>query len=440
MTDRIDPQPPSGFRDSLPGSAHARQQMMRRIAGVFERFGFSPIDTPSLERLEVLTGGDPEFKKHIYQARITDDDEPLGLRFDLTVPLARYVSAHANDLVFPLAAYHIGNVWRGEHTQAGRFRQFVQCDADLVGATSPVADAQIIALAQATFTELGLGEKISFRISNRRILNGLAGFLQFDESKTPAVMRAIDKMDRHGWAVVAKELEELGLDSRQVDGIQEFLDLKSDSPEGLLDAAHNMLQFAENPNTGIENLRHIIKHMDALGIPRSAWQIDLAIARGLGYYTGTVFETQLAGSEQYGSVCSGGRYDNLVERFAPMHLPGVGMSIGFDRLFAALDELGLILPAPASAKIAVLDFDEASRPTVLKLASDLRSADVAVALYSGNDDSLKGQLGWALKAGIPFVAIMGATECEKGVVQLKDLTNHTQEEIPLPELASVLAR
>ena len=413
---------------------------MDRIAGVFRRHGFSSIDTPALERVEVLTGGESEVAKQMYRARLTDTDEPLGLRFDLTVPLARYVSAHADELVFPFARYHIGNVWRGEHAQAGRYRQFIQCDADIVGPRSIVADAQVIALIHDVFRELGLAEKVIIGISNRKVLDGMSDFLSFDASRTPAVLRAIDKRTRLGWDAVAAELtSKIGLDGQQVDAIQEFLDLTADSPEALLDRAHAMLQFSPRSHEGIEELRQLIACIDGFGVPRSAWTVDLSIARGLGYYTGTVFETMLTALPTFGSVCSGGRYDDLVSRFAPMKLSGVGMSVGLDRLFAALDELGLVPPAPAAtSQVAVLDFDAAARPTVLKVASELRGAGVATSLYLGSDESLKGQLAWAVKAGFPSVIIIGAKERERGVAQLKNLTERTQEEVPFAELAGRL--
>jgi histidyl-tRNA synthetase len=436
--ERIDPQPASGFRDYLPADTAARQAMMDRIAAVFERFGFSTIDTPSLERMEVLTGGDPEFKKYIYQARITDDDAPLGLRFDLTVPLARYVAAHADKLQMPFARYHIGKAWRGEHAQAGRYREFAQCDADIVGSRSMLADAQTIALVHALFAELGLADNIRIRISNRKLVNGLAEFLQFDTERTPMVLRAIDKLDKQAWTGVAAELrDKVGLDDQQVDAIQEFLDLKADTPEGLLDQVHTMLQFA-SAHPGVEELRELTRHLDSMKVPRSAWELNLSLVRGQGYYSGTVFETTLANAPQFGSVCSGGRYDDLVSRFAPMELPGVGLSVGIDRLFTALDELGLVPSAPGGATIAVLNFEPLAERAALTLATDLRGAGISTALYLGADDSLKGQLAWAVKSGFPYVAIMGAQENEKGVVQLKDMRARTQEEVPLAEVAKRL--
>lgn len=432
--ERIDTRVASGFRDFLPHEARARQAMMDRIVAVFERHGFSPVETPALERLEVLTGGDPAFAKQLYRARITDDDEPLGLRFDLTVPLARYVAAHASALSFPFCAYHIGNVWRGEHAQTGRYRQFVQCDADIIGHRSTLADAQVLMLVHDIFRILGLAEKTLLRVSNRAVLNGFAEFLGFDADRTGRMLRAVDRLGRQGWEAVAKELEaSAGLDSQQIDAVQELLTLGADSPEALLDEAHRRLEFATQSHRGVDELRELVRHLDASGLPRDAWKLDLSIARGLGYYTGMVFETMLTGSEAYGSVCSGGRYDNLIGRFAPMELSGVGMSVGVDRLFAALDELGLVPPA-GTAGVAVLDFEPTAREAVLDLTRQLRDAGITTTLYLGSEETLKGQLSWAVKTGFPKVVIMGAKEHERGIVQLKDTVNRTQEEVQVAAL------
>lgn len=438
--ERINPQPASGFRDYLPEDAAARQAIMDRIANVFRLFGFTPIDTPALERLDVLTGGDPDFKKQLYQARITENDEPLGLRFDLTVPLARYVAAHADKLQIPFARYHIGKVWRGEHAQAGRYREFIQCDADIVGTKSMLADAQMVAMIWGVFSELNLGPTTQIRISNRKILNGLADFLGFPSDKTPAVLRAIDKIDKQDWQHVTAELKDkVGLDEEAIDGIKEFLDLKAETPEELLQKVDSMLQFATESHPGVDELRQLIGHLDALHIPRSAWELDLSIARGLGYYTSTVFETLLTNAPQYGSVCSGGRYDDLVSRFAPMELPGVGFSVGIDRLFAALDELGIVTAQRALARVAVLNFDPTCEAAVTEVAATLRSASIATTMYLGQEETLKGQLAWAVKMQTPYVIIMGAQEHARGVVQLKDMNARTQEEVPLDSIAAKLS-
>ncbi|MBP6886051.1 MAG: histidine--tRNA ligase [Candidatus Pacebacteria bacterium] len=439
MSDRINPQPASGFRDSLPGDTAMRQGMMDTIAAVFQRAGFAPIDTPALERPEVLTGGDESFTKNIYRARITDTDEPLALRFDLTVPLARYIAAHAEDLQFPFMRYHIGKVWRGEHAQAGRYREFVQCDADIVGSTSMIADAQIISMVYSVFSELGLASHVRIRISNRKILSGLAEFLEFDTTRTPDVLRIIDKLDKLPWEAIATELSDsIGLDARQIDAIQEFVQLQGATPEELLNNASALLKFGTLSEKGIGELRELIANLDALNVPRTAWYIDLSVARGLGYYTGTVFETTLTGMPQYGSVCSGGRYDDLVSRFSPLQLSGVGLSVGIDRLIAALDEMQLLKRSNAPARVAVLNFDTASQTTVLGIVASLRTSGISTSLYLGHDESLKGQLAWAVKGEFPFVILVGTNEQARGVAQLKDMRARTQEDVLLADLSARL--
>mgnify|MGYP001598832207 CR=1 FL=1 len=436
--ERINPRLPSGFRDSLPSDAITRQHMMDQISSVFERFGFSPIDTPALEYPEVLAG-EEGFKKNIYRARITDDDEPLALRFDLTVPLARFVAAHANELQFPFLRYHIGKVWRGEHAQLGRYREFVQCDADIVGARSLIADAHIIALMYAVFSELQIAQHIRIRISNRKVLNGLSGFLGFDPARTPDVLRAIDKLDRQPWADVAQELEtRIGLDAQQIDAIHEFVDLRANTPEELLDKAEALLKFGAESEEGIRELRELIAHLDQLDVPRTSWSLDLSVARGLGYYTGTVFETTLQSAPDMGSVCSGGRYDNLVSRFSPLQLSGVGMSVGIDRLYAALDSLGLIQRSTAATQVAILNFEASCTPDILQLASRIRNSGTSCTVYLGNETSLKGQLAWAVKGDFPQVILMGTGERERGVVQLKDMNARTQSEVALNDVVALL--
>jgi len=431
---RIDPQPASGFSDLLPKELAVRQEMIDSVRASFARNGFSFISTPALEREEVLTGGDPLFAKQIYRAKITEDDAPLGLRFDLTVPLARFVAAHADDLVFPFSVSHIGPVWRGEHTQAGRWRQFIQCDADIVGATELTADAQILALVYSTLSDLGLSDRIAIRISNRKILGGLPEFFNFDQKLLPQVLRAIDKLEKQPWKEIADELKSLGLDSSAIDGIQELLSIRASDPIELLDQADKYLKFAPQSHEGIQELRELSGYLDALNVPRTTWSFDLSIARGLGYYTGMVYETSLVALPRIGSVSSGGRYDELVSRFAPLRIAGVGMSIGIDRLRVALDELGIARTPNIGAAVGVLNFDESCKLVVLRLASDLRNAGISTALYTGTDNSLKGQLSWALRSQFKIALLVGPQEKDRNVVQIKQLEARTQDEVPLAQI------
>ncbi|HXV26569.1 MAG TPA: histidine--tRNA ligase [Candidatus Paceibacterota bacterium] len=437
---RIDPQPASGFRDFLPEDAAARQGMCDTIAEVFGRFGFVTVDTPALERLEVLSGGEAQMDKQVFRTRLADDQEDLGLRFDLTVPLARYVAAHAERLTMPFRRYHIGKVWRGEHAQAGRFREFVQCDADIVGAKDVAADAEIISLMHETLVALGVSQ-FMFRIGHRKLLNGLAEFAQFPAAKTGPVLRAVDKMDKVGWEGVRRELKEKSkLDATAVDSIRAFLDASEGQPEDVIKKIAKLLEFSAEAHEGVHELQRLIECLDALHVPRERWRLDLSIARGLGYYTGPVFETTLTALPDLGSICSGGRYDALVSRFAPMDLSATGASIGLDRLFAALDALELVPRVRQGGRIAVLNFHGPAMRACLNLASRLRNAGLSAFVYLGGEETLKGQLAWAVKHEVPYVAIIGQQELENGTCQLKDIAARSQTETALGDAAESLKR
>ena len=436
---RIDPQTASGFRDFLPLEATARQHMSEMLAVMFARFGFMSIDTPSLERLEVIAE-EGNMDKQIYRARLTEDDDDMGLRFDLTVPLARFIAAHADKLPMPFRRYHIGKVWRGEHAQAGRYREFVQADADIVGAKDVAADAEIIALMYEALSSVG-ASNITFRIGNRKILNGLVQFAELKPTKTAGVLRAVDKLEKIGWEGVAKELSSKDkLSEGAVDSIRAFLEASRGSTEDVLVNVRRLLEFSGPAHEGVDELERMIGYLDAMHVPRERWELDLSIARGLGYYTGPVFETRLNALPELGSICSGGRYDALISRFAPMEMSATGASIGLDRLFTGLDKLDLIDRPHVGAQVAVLNFYEPARAAALNVVSRIRSAGVSAQPYLGNEETLKGQLSWSVKHGIAFVVIIGQRELEKGVCQLKNLSERSQEEIPLNEVPSELKR
>lgn len=434
---RMDPQTASGFRDFLPSEAAARQWVSDSLASSFGRFGFMSIDTPSLERLEVLRDED-NMDKQIYRARLSDDDEDMGLRFDLTIPLARFVAAHADKLPMPFRRYHIGKVWRGEHAQAGRYREFVQADADIVGAKDVAADAEIIAIMYEALTSVG-ATNITFRIGHRKILNGLVQFADLKPAKTAGVLRAVDKLEKIGWESVSKELSEKDkLSDTAVDSIRAFLEATRGNTEDVLTNVRRLLEFAGPAHDGVDELERMIGYLDAMHVPRERWELDLSIARGLGYYTGPVFETRLNALPELGSICSGGRYDSLISRFAPMELSGTGASIGLDRLMVGLDKLDVIDRPHTGASVAVLNFYEPARSAVLNVVSRIRSADISALPYLGGEETLKGQLSWAVKNGIPFVVIIGQKELEQGVGQLKDLNARSQHEVSLNDIPSEL--
>jgi histidyl-tRNA synthetase len=430
----IDPELPGGFRDYLPEDMIPRQKMFDIIRNMFETFGFLPLDTPGIEKEEILTGGDADFKMMMFRTGVRNNDEGLALRFDLTVPLARVVSLYGDRLEKPFKRYQTGKVWRGEKPQAGRFREFVQFDADIVGTNRMSADAEIIALIYETLTALGVNNFI-IRVNNRKILNGLSGFAGYDSNLNTEVLRSIDKLDKIEWGGVSKELNEKGLNDKQVDQLEKFINLKGESAGELLCNLKELMSSSEEAILGITELEEILGNLESLGVPNGSWKIDLSVARGLGYYTGPVFETILIDLPSIGSVFSGGRYDDLVSRFGSQNIPAVGASVGVDRLFAALEKLSLIRKEKSTVKALVFNFDPKAERYCQEIAATLRRAGIPTELYLGKETMLKNQLTYALKQGIPFVVIAGGSEMEKRIVQIKDLDKRTQKEITFEQLA-----
>ena len=433
----IEPKLPGGFRDYLPEDMIPREVMFATIRSIFERFGFVPLDTPGIERTEILTGGDSNFKKQIYGVVSQGGDEnELSLRFDLTVPLARVVAANSGTLKRPFKRYQMGKVWRGERQQAGRYREFVQCDADIVGSSRASADAEIIALMDATMRALGFS-KFIIRVNNRKILNGLAPYADFEKEKTEAVLRTLDKLGKQTWEEVAKELadkKEAALGATQIERIQKFLEIKSSNYKKLLEEAAELMKGIPVAEEGIKELSEVVGYLERLGVSDNAWVIDLSVARGLGYYTGTIYETILTDLPQIGSVFSGGRYDNLISRFGGNDIPAVGTSIGVDRLFAAMEQLNLVKREKTITEVLFLNFDEAGERDVLKNTSALRETGINTEFFVGSEENLKGQLAYAVAMEIPVVCIIGTTESEKGTVMVKDMNARTQEEIKQEQL------
>ncbi len=440
MKKKVDPRLPSGFRDYLPEEMIVREQMLDTIRDVFKTFGFLPLETSIIEREEVLTGGDPDFKKQIFGVGIKGQKEKLALRFDLTVPLARVVATRRNELHQPFKRYEMGKTWRGERAQAGRFKEFLQCDADIVGSESAASDAEILALVYEVIHALEV-PRFLIHVNSRKILNGLSVFAGFPESKTHHVLRAIDKLDKQGWASVAKELEESEggkLSKTAIKKIKEFLDsAKARAP---LVAIKELLAGSPISREGVKEIELIGKHLEALGVPESAWVFDPSIARGLGYYTGMVFETILLAAPEFGSVCSGGRYDGLVSSFSSMSVPAVGMSVGLDRLFSALTKLKQVPSLGKRAETIVLNFDPQTEYECETLATELRRAGIATDFYYGGEKTLKGQLAYAAKANYHVVLILGSEERKKGLVQIKDMRRHSQENVPLREVSETIRR
>ena len=340
----------------------------------------------------------------------------------------------------PFRRYQIGKVWRGEHAQAGRFREFVQCDADIVGAKGVEADAEIIAAMYAAFTALGVSGFV-FRIGHRKILNGLAEFAQYDADKAAPVLRAVDKLDRTNWDRVAGELKNKAqLSDQSLDSIRTFLDVARGETTDVITRVGNLLQYSEAAHEGVHELENLVRALDALEVPREHWELDLTIARGLGYYTGVVFETTLQALPELGSMCSGGRYDTLVSRFAPMELSGTGASIGLDRLMVALDKLQVLKRKHLGAAVAVLNFEPKAMLACLNMTARLRQRGIAAQVYLGTETSLKGQLAWAVKHEFPYAVLIGPKELEQGVCQVKDLNARNQSEVTFAEAPKTIER
>ncbi len=395
--DKVKPELAGGFRDYLPEDMIPRNKMLETIKQVFERFGFLPMDTPGMERPEVLGKEDSDFL--IYRAGLQDEQD-MALRYDLTVPLARVVAANP-DLPRPFKRYQFGRVWRGEkqQTSKGRWREFTQLDVDIVGSDSPMADAEIVAVMYETMTALGLAEFI-IKLNNRKLLEGFS----------PEVLRTIDKVDKLGWEGIAKELGEQTQEIRR---------------------------SFEQRRTNAE-LDTLLENAKMLGVPEEKLVVDNTVVRGLGYYTGNVFETVFTAPDlqELGSIISGGRYDDLVDRFAPFSIPAVGASVGVDRLFAAMDQLGLLNRGRTTAKVLILNFDPESRQYVQEIATDLRRNDIAAELYLGQEETLKGQLSYATKQEYPVVLIAGPEERKENMVQIKDMAGRQQSQVSRADVAS----
>jgi histidyl-tRNA synthetase len=429
----IQPRLGAGLKDYLPSEMIIRQQMFDTIRGVFERFGFSPLDTPGLELDEILTGGDPDFNKMIFRAHLRDGDEGLALRFDLTVALARVVAQYPNDIAKPFKRYQVGKVWRGEKPQAGRFREFVQFDADTVGCAEMTADAEVVALIYETLTALGINNFL-IKVNNRKILNGLSEYAGFDPGKTTEVFRLIDKMDRLGWENISGELaDKLGFSAEQLALLKTFLDFRGGDQTGTVNGVKELMASSPTALEGAKELEEIVSYVQALEVPSDKWTIDLSVARGLGYYTGPVFETTLTDLPSIGSVFSGGRFDDLVSRFAPVNIPATGASVGVDRLFAAMEKLGLTGAKRSVTQVLVLDFDPFCRKECHKFATLLRQNGLRTEIYMGRERGLRGQLAHAVREEIPVVAIMGSNEKESGTVKIKDMTHREQFDLTWQE-------
>lgn len=432
---KIEPRTLPGFMELLPQEQILFNQIQDKIKNTYEKFGFLPLDTPIVEDSNVLlakAGGETE--KQVY--RFCKGKSDLSLRFDLTVPLAKYVAKNYGELAFPFRRYQIGKVYRGERAQRGRYREFYQCDIDIIGdgELSIINDAEIPSIIYDVFNELDLG-KFTIRINNRKILNGIFEYIDAKEVSQD-IMRVIDKIEKIGEDKVKEELEELKLSKENAEFILNFIKINGTTDEKL-EALSKLSVENENFVKGLEELKEVVKYIRIFGVPDDCFMIDLSIARGLDYYTGTVYETFLDEYKSIGSVCSGGRYNDLAGFYTDRQLPGVGMSIGLTRLFFVLDDLGLIKTNKNSiSDILIISMIEDLEPSI-EVANKLRKAGINTEVYFDNK-KIKAKFKYADKLKIPYVIAIGEDEINSGKLTLKNMETGEQEQKTVEEIINLI--
>ena len=418
----------SGFMELLPAPQRQMERIMEILRETYSLYGFTPLDTPVIESSEVLLAkGGGETEKQIY--RFQKGDADLSLRFDLTVPLAKYVALHYNDLTFPFRRFQIGKVYRGERAQRGRFREFYQADIDVIGDGSLdiINEAEIPAIIYRTFSALGL-RRFRIRVNNRKILNGFYAALGLSD-KAGDIMRTVDKLEKIGPEKVRAILTgDLGVSEDAAGEIIGFISIAGDTPS-ILSALEARRGRDQTFDQGLEELKTVVRYLGAFGVPEENFSVDLTIARGLDYYTGTVYETVLLDHPEIGSVCSGGRYDNLAEYYTEKQLPGVGISIGLTRLFYVLGEQGMLNPElpTAPADVLILPMTE-DLSAAIALATELRDNGVRAQLHC-EEKKFKQKVSYADKLGIPYVIFLGEDEIKEGVVACKDMATGEQTKL-----------
>jgi histidyl-tRNA synthetase len=443
MADLIQPRTLKGFRDYLPELMIPREQLLDKARHVYRSYGFAPIDTPALEYTEILMGkGGEESDRLIYRFK-DHGDRDVALRFDLTVPFARFAAQHIGQLGTPFKRYHMGPVWRGENTAHGRYREFWQCDFDTIGTTSNAADIETVLVINDLFTALGFKE-FEIRVNNRLILNGYLELHHLEDKAVP-LLRALDKLPKIGPERVKEEM-------RQVSGVTydkaDVVVYLATIPEATGDYANDKMLarvqsfFDNTPNDkaakGIHCLRELLSVAKQVGVPDRRIKIDLGICRGLDYYTGTIYETFLLDKPDIGSVCSGGRYDNLAGLYTKQKLPGVGASLGLDRLLAAMEELNLLPKASTPAPVFIVQFSADRLGDYQKMAQELRAEGIGVEVYP-DAKKVGQQLQYADKRGFRVALIAGPDEFAQGVWNVKDLRSATQrEKVPAAQVAGVI--
>jgi histidyl-tRNA synthetase len=432
---RIEPRTLKGFRDYLPETMIPREWLIDTARRVYRSYGFAPIDTPALEYLEILTGkGSEETDKQLYKFE-DHGGRWVGMRFDLTVPLARFAAQHVAQLGTPFKRYHIATVWRGENTQRGRFREFMQCDFDTIGTLALEADVETALVIHDLFAALDAGE-FTIRVNNRQVLAGLLERLDLAD-RTTGILRSLDKLDKIGPQKVAAEMVQAGISDKQAASVLELAEIEGTSDD-VLRALGCLVAGNETGETGVARLADLLAAALAAGVDSRRIRIAPAIARGLDYYTGTVFETFLDRLPAIGSVCSGGRYDNLAGLYTKQALPGVGASLGLDRLLAALEELGKIEKVRTPAPVFLAYFDAARLHDYLRLAAAIRAAGVGVEFYP-EPKKLGAQLKYADRRGFRLAVVAGPDEWTAGTCQIKDLQSGQSTTVALADVPRTVA-
>lgn len=432
---KIKPQTLRGFRDFLPDQMMAREHLIDVARSVYRSYGFAPIDTPALEYAEVLLGkGGDESDKQVF--RFTDQgDRDVAMRFDLTVPLARYSAQHIQELGTPFRRYHIAPVWRGERPARGRFREFMQCDFDTIGTASNSADIETLLVINDLFEKIGI-ERFTIRVNNRKVLNGLLEKNGLQEHAT-GILRCLDKLDKIGRDKVVQEMvEHVGIDADQAGNVLDMAQLQG-NPTEILSALEGLLAGSEIGEEGVANLRELFDTVAACGLPAERVSLDVSIARGLDYYTGTIYETFLGDLPGIGSVCSGGRYDNLTQKFTSQELPGVGASLGLDRMLAAMEELKMTQTASTPAPVLVTMFERSRATDYMQVARRLRLAGIGAEVFP-DAKGIGKQMKYANNKGFEVALIAGTDEFAVGTWQVKGLKNGAQQQASDADVVDVV--
>jgi histidyl-tRNA synthetase len=424
----IEPRTLKGFRDFLPETMIPRERLIDTARQVYRSYGFSPIDTPALEYLEILTGkGSDETDKQLYKFE-DHGGRQVALRFDLTVPLARFAAQHFAEIGTPFKRYHIASVWRGENTQRGRYREFMQCDFDTIGTLSPVADIETALVIHDLFRAIGF-EGFTIHVNNRMVLSGLLERLDLADKSVP-ILRALDKLAKIGRDKVSDEMQSAaGATAEQASEVLKLAEI-SGSNDDILAQLEPLVAGSQKGAEGVARLAELVAAVRAASVAEGRVAIDVSIARGLDYYTGTIFETFLDDLPTIGSVCSGGRYDNLAGLYTTQQLPGIGASLGLDRLLAAMEELKMLPKVSTPAEVFIPYFDASRLHDYLRLAAQLRAAGLGVEVYP-EAKKLGQQLKYADRRGFPIALIAGDQEFAAGACQLKHLPTQQSEQVPL---------